>query len=166
MPTSLGLAPGPERSAPAGPFHAALFWEPTFHLDSEAEWGGGVGRSSLLAPSCVSSAVGHSSGFLNEAGGSLRETRSQSSALQNPQNFCAGCKVNLYESPGGSGIVGFVCGRGGSFPCWPEGLSCCSFPPTPQPVEGSLAGPSQVRPWLAPHPIPSDPAWLAAGSDK
>ena len=65
MPTSLGLAPEPERSAPAGPFQSALFWEPTFHLDSEAERGGGVGRSSLPAPSCVSSAAEHSSDFLN-----------------------------------------------------------------------------------------------------
>ena len=65
MPTSLGPDTDTEHSAPAGSFQSALFWEPTFHLGSEAEWGGGVGRSSLLGPSCVSSAVEHNSGFLN-----------------------------------------------------------------------------------------------------
>ena len=38
----------------------------SFHLDSEAEWRGGVGRSSFLDLPSVSSAVADSCGFLKQ----------------------------------------------------------------------------------------------------
>ena len=79
----------------------SLRGEPNFHLDSEAEWRGGVGRSSFLDLPRVSSAVEDSCGFLKQEI-ALGKPEEKLLALQNPQNFYAGCKRNLCKSLGGS----------------------------------------------------------------